>query len=123
MTDYNCPLYIGLDIGSVSVNAVVLNDNYEFQFDKYVRIQGRPLKTVRNILLEIADSFSPKMIRTLAVTGSGAGLVVRNFGGCKVNEVIAQAQGILHYYPEVRTIIEMGGEDSKLIILKNGALT
>ncbi|MCP4634706.1 MAG: CoA activase, partial [candidate division Zixibacteria bacterium] len=117
------PLYIGLDIGSVSVNAVVIDDDCNFHFDEYIRTHGRPLQAVSDVLKTIKNKFHDQMIRTLAVTGSGGGLVTRVFGGVRINEVVAQAQGILHYYPEVKTIIEMGGEDSKLVILENGALT
>ncbi|MBD3168644.1 MAG: CoA activase [candidate division Zixibacteria bacterium] len=117
------PLYIGLDIGSVSVNAVVLDKNNKFLYDRYIRIHGRPLKVVADVLEEIQCKFPAQLVNTMALTGSGAELVKRVFGGRKVNEVIAQAQGTLYYHPEVRAVIEMGGEDSKLIILSNGGLS
>ncbi|PJA28064.1 MAG: CoA activase [candidate division Zixibacteria bacterium CG_4_9_14_3_um_filter_46_8] len=122
MMQFKSPLYIGLDVGSVSVNAVVLDDECNFLFDNYTRTHGRPLEAVSSVLSEIEQSFSRLQLRTMAVTGSGADLAIRVFGGRKINEVVAQAQGTMHYYPQIRTIIEMGGEDSKLIILKNGAL-
>jgi predicted CoA-substrate-specific enzyme activase len=120
--NHNTPLYMGLDIGSVSVNAVVLDEKCGFVYDRYIRSHGRPLQVVSDVFREVAEQFPWRLIRTLAVTGSGADLVLENYGGRKINEVVAQAQGVLHYYPQVKTVIEMGGEDSKLIILKNGSL-
>ncbi len=123
MANNKSPLYIGLDIGSVSVNAVVLDNDCDFLYDRYIRSRGKPLQVVADTLADIRDKFPPSHIRTMAVTGSGAELVTKVFGGIKINEVIAQAQGTLHYYPQVKSIIEMGGEDSKLITIKNGVLS
>ena len=116
--DMNKKLCLGIDIGSVSVKLALLSPQKEILRTFYVRSKGQPLLTLKAILEDLLGSLSPGDIGTFAATGTGGRLVNSILGGIFVNEVIAQvnATGFLH--PDVRTIIEMGGEDSKLIQLR-----
>ena len=113
-------LYLGLDVGSVSLNTVLINHEGSILDEHYTRTRGQPLKTVMEVLSEIFSRISPETIYDIAVTGSAGKLVSELLGGRFVNEIIAQGKAIEHLYPQVRTIIEMGGEDSKLILLDSG---
>lgn len=117
-------LYLGIDVGSVSANTVILNDRGEILEEQYTRIKGQPLKTVQGILEEILTRISPEQFHSLSFTGTGGKLLSELLGGHFVNEIIAQAKAIQHFYPEIRTIIDIGGEDSKLIFIEeeNGHL-
>ena len=106
--------FIGLDAGSVSVKIAVLDAKGNVLETNYVRHKGKLLTTAFELLRNLDHSAS------LSITGSGGKIIARAFGIEPVNEVIAQSYSTKRFYPEIRTIIEMGGEDSKLIILEDG---
>src|SRR4030043_1130989 len=111
-------LYLGVDVGSVSANTVIMNDRQEMREDHSTRLKGRPLKAVLKILEEILRRISSEKFRTFSFTGIGGKLLAELLGGNFINEIIAQAKAVQHFYPQVRTIIDMGGEDSKLILIE-----
>ncbi|MFP3868142.1 MAG: acyl-CoA dehydratase activase [Desulfobacteraceae bacterium] len=108
---------LGMDIGSVSINTVVINEAGEVVFEDYRRTQGQPLQVALNILEGLQDQFPASAIRLAALTGIGGQFLAKRLGGVFVNEVIAQARGTFFFHPEARTIIDMGGEDAKLILI------
>src|SRR4030043_413389 len=111
-------LYLGVDIGSVSANTVILNDQREVLEEHYTRIKGQPLQTVQKILEEILRRIPIEQFHSLSFTGIGGKLLSDLLGGNFINEIIAQAKAVEHFCPQVRTIIDMGGEDSKLILIE-----
>jgi len=110
-------VYIGLDIGSVSVNAVVLTHDRKIQQEHYRRTFGQPVETTLKVLSDITSKISCDNIKAIAVTGSGGMMISRLLGCFLVNEIIAQSKATSVLYPDIRSIIEIGGEDSKLILL------
>ncbi|MDY0099543.1 MAG: acyl-CoA dehydratase activase [Bacteroidales bacterium] len=111
-------VYIGLDIGSVSLNSVVLNEEYGVIEDNYDYICGKPFNVLKDRLVSILGRCPQESVKGIAVTGSGGRLATEIIGGIFVNEIIAQATSAGRLYPHARTVIEIGGEDSKLIILE-----
>ncbi len=111
-------LYLGIDVGSVSANTVIMNDRQEVLEEHYTRLKGQPIQTVLKILEEILRRISSESFRALSFTGIGGKLLAELLGGNFINEIIAQAKAVQHFYPKVRTIIDMGGEDSKLILVE-----
>jgi predicted CoA-substrate-specific enzyme activase len=109
--------YIGADIGSISVNTVLLNGHNEVLEEYYDYSQGKPFNTLHK-RLKIILSEHKELAGTIALTGTGSKLAAQLLDGYAVNEIIAQSKAVMELYPEVRTIIEMGGEDSKLILLE-----
>ncbi len=109
--------FLGIDVGSVSVNTVVMNEDREVLEEHYTRTQGQPLKTVYQVLGEILSRTSASKLLGVSLTGSGGKLIAELIGAVFENEIIAQSKSIECFYPQVKTIIEMGGEDSKLISL------
>jgi len=110
-------LFLGVDVGSVSVNTVVMNGDREILEEYYTRIHGQPHMTVYQVLQEILSRISPSRIQGVSLTGSGGKLIAELLGAVFENEIIAQSKSIEYFHPQVRTIIEMGGEDSKFILL------
>jgi predicted CoA-substrate-specific enzyme activase len=112
-------VYLGLDVGSTSSDVVVLKPGGETLFCDYRRTRGRPIETVRSQLDELLRRFNPSQISLAAVTGSAGRFLAKLLAVPFVNEVPAQAAAIGWLYPSFRqaTIIEMGGQDSKLIFL------
>lgn len=106
-----------MDVGSVSVNCVLLSDGGEVVEESYTRTKGQPALTVFNVLKDLTGRIPKERISTVAVTGSGGKAIAEPLGGVFVNEIVAQAKAVEHLHPDVRTIIEIGGEDSKLILL------
>jgi predicted CoA-substrate-specific enzyme activase len=112
-------LHIGIDIGSTSSDVVILNDASEVLFCDYRRTKGRPIQTLRSQLNEVFTHINPSNILLTAATGSGARFLAKLLNILFVNEVPAQAAAVHLLYPQFNqaTIIEMGGQDSKLIFL------
>lgn len=109
--------YLGSDIGSISVNTVILNEKQEIVEEYYDYSHGRPFKTLYDRLSKILDKHDD-ILGTIALTGTGSKVASGLLNGFAVNEIVAQSKAVMELYPRVRTIIEMGGEDSKLIFLE-----
>ena len=110
-------LYLGIDVGSISANTVVMNQAGDIVEEHYTRLRGQPLSTVQEVLEEIFSRIPAERFRGTALTGTGGKVLAELLEGAFFNEIIAQAKAIERLYPQVRTIMDIGGEDSKLIIL------
>ena len=111
-------LYLGIDIGSVSANTIIMDDHRNVLEEHYTRIKGQPLQTVKKVLEEVLQRISHEKFHSVSFTGIGGKLLSELLGGNFVNEIIAQARAVQYFYPQVRTIIDIGGEDSKLILIE-----
>lgn len=110
--------FIGLDAGSVSIKLVVLDERGRKLYGHYERHKGHPIPLALKLISALLRRFSlsPQHV-SLSVTGSAGRLIASIFEIKPVNEVVAQAFSNHIMFPHIKTIIEMGGEDSKLIIL------
>jgi len=117
-------VFLGFDVGSVSTNVAVLNMQDEIINHLYIRTQGRPIDAVQEGLKQIKECNPGLIIKGVGATGSGrqlAGLVV---GADAIkNEITAHAVAAMHIVPDVQTVIEIGGQDSKMIIIRDGIVT
>jgi len=102
--------------------AVVAADTLEILEAAYIRHHGRPMQVAADAIDEAVEKWGQQNLRGLAATGSGGRVVAEVLGVGVVNEVVAQATATLHLYPHVNTIIEIGGDDSKLIFLRESAV-
>ena len=116
-TDSSSDLCIGFDIGSISLNVAVLDSSGTLLEESYTRLHARPVHTALDVLTELFSRIDSSRVALLAGTGTGGRLVAQLLDVPFVNEIIAQARGIRHTDPHVRTLIEMGGEESKLVFL------
>jgi predicted CoA-substrate-specific enzyme activase len=112
-------LSIGIDIGSTSSDLVILDNDNRIVLSDYRRTKGKPIETFREQLKDTFGKINPADVRTIAATGSAARLPAKILEIPFINEVAAQAAAISHLYPDINnaTVIEMGGQDSKLIFL------
>ena len=110
-------MFIGLDVGSVATKGVLLDDQFNLIEEIYHRNEGQPLERARDVLQRLTARAGGNL-SGLAVTGAGSGLIGQALGIPVINEVVAQATATGRFYPEVRTVIEIGGEDSKLILIE-----
>ena len=106
--------FVGLDAGSVSVKLAIIDNEQNILETKYVRHKGNPLIVALDLLTQLpSDCY-------LSITGSAGKLIAKALGINPVNEVVALSYSTRKLHPEVKTVIEMGGEDSKLLIMDNG---
>ena len=113
--------YLGIDIGSISTKGVVIDKDNNIVASTYLWTRGNPLKAVKEVLVNIKKQL-PKNYKVVGVgtTGSARKLVGTILGANIIkNEITAHAIGTLSKYPDIRTIIEIGGQDSKIILLKD----
>ena len=111
-------VYVGFDIGSVSLNSVIIDTDDNIIEDFYDFLHGRPFNVLKDRFSKILEKYPPDTLKGIAITGAGGKLATDLIGGVFINEIIAQATSTGSLYPEARTVIEIGGEDSKLIILE-----
>ncbi|MCD4709412.1 MAG: acyl-CoA dehydratase activase, partial [Bacteroidales bacterium] len=107
----------GFDIGSISINTVVMDYDGKIIEERYDYNHGKPFEKLKEILDILEKSYSREQFGHISCAGTGGKLAAELLGGTYVNEIVAQSGSVSRLYPQVRTIIEMGGEDSKLIFM------
>ncbi|NLK40686.1 MAG: CoA activase [Planctomycetes bacterium] len=114
-------LSLGIDIGSISSDVIVLDERGHVIFKDYRRTHGRPIETIVEQIERLFEQYPAEGFERLGVTGLCGRLAAEAMGAMFINEVRAQALGVSHLYPEFSqaTVIEMGGQDSKLIFLES----
>ena len=114
--------YLGVDIGSISTKAVIIDSDNNILLEKYIWTEGNPIKAVN----EIMSYFKKNVDKDIKIVGVGTTGSARKLIGSILNaniiknEITAHAIGTLSRYPDIKTIIEIGGQDSKIILLENG---
>ena len=114
--------YLGVDIGSISTKAVIIDSDNNILLEKYIWTEGNPIKAVN----EIMSYFKKNINKDIKIVGVGTTGSARKLIGSILNaniiknEITAHAIGTLSRYPDIKTIIEIGGQDSKIILLENG---
>ena len=116
------PMVLGVDAGSTTTKAILLDPaTGEVVASHYTRTNGDPVTAVRECLRSLAGQVSQGWVGLMATTGSARDLIGAYLGTEHVyNEISAQAAGATHFDPDVDTIFEIGGQDSKYIYLRNG---
>lgn len=122
-------VYLGIDVGSVSTNVVLMKPDGEIIENLYLRTQGKPILTVQKGLKMVYQKFNEDFNEDLEVlgvgtTGSARFLTSVIVGADSVkNEITAHAVAASYLVPNVQTVLEIGGQDSKIIILRNGVVS
>jgi activator of 2-hydroxyglutaryl-CoA dehydratase len=111
-------LQIGLDVGSTTVKAVVMNHRGTILFKDYQRHKADQARVVRHLLLSISDTFPHAMVQ-IFVTGSGGRGMVPYLNAQYVQEVNAVTYAVERLHPDAGSAIELGGQDAKVIIWKH----
>ncbi|MGI6037086.1 MAG: acyl-CoA dehydratase activase [Limnochordia bacterium] len=116
-------IYLGIDVGSVSTNLVVLDATGEVLATLYLRTSGRPIQALQEGLAELGREFGHLKVRGVGTTGSGRRLAALIVGADAVkNEITAHAVAGLREVPDLQTVLEIGGQDSKIIIIRDGVV-
>lgn len=121
-------VFLGIDIGSTSTKAVLLGKEKEVIAGFYTSTSGQPLQAVQIILEAIHDFAGKKQVRFnvsgVGTTGSGRKFIGKIIGADIIpDEITAHARAAYELNPETDTIIEIGGQDSKFTVMRNGMVT
>ena len=118
----NC--YLGIDIGSISTKGVVIDENDKIISSLYIWTEGNPVNSVKKLISELKKEIPEGyVVRGIGTTGSARKLIGLLVDANVVkNEITAHAVGTLSVNPDVRTILEIGGQDSKIILINNGVI-
>jgi predicted CoA-substrate-specific enzyme activase len=111
-------VFLGIDVGSTTVKVVVLDASGSLLASRYVRSNGRPRHTLLATARGLLDSVPPVNIRRVGFTGSGGLPVAEIVGGCHSNELVTQTRAVGEFHREARTVIEIGGQDSKFLSIQ-----
>lgn len=117
--------YLGVDVGSVSTNLLTTNENGNIIASLYIRTQGQPIAAIQEGLTMLKKELPVGFeISGAGATGSGRTLAGVIVGADLVkNEITTHAIAASRLVPDVQTVIEVGGQDSKIIILREGVVT
>lgn len=118
--------YLGIDIGSISTKGVIIDNNNKIISSDYLYTEGNPISAVKKLVSSLKNQtdLSKYQVVSVGTTGSARKLIGAILDASVVkNEITAHAIGTTSIYPDVRTIFEIGGQDSKIIILNNGIVT
>jgi predicted CoA-substrate-specific enzyme activase len=117
--------YLGIDVGSVSTNLIVIDEQYEVLASLYLRTQGQPIRVIQEGMENLSHLVPDDIeIEAAGTTGSARYLAGVMVGADIIkNEITAHAVATSRFVPGVQTILEVGGQDSKIIILRDGIVT
>lgn len=112
-------LLIGIDVGSTTVKVVVSNSKYEILFSHYQRHHTKQAQCVLDLLVLIEEKFPEVSSEALFfMTGSGATTLAPKIGAKFIQEVNAVAMAVEKLHPQAKSVIELGGQDAKIIFFK-----
>lgn len=116
--------YMGIDVGSVSTDFVVMDINKVIVDQLYLKTKGNPIMAVQEGLRSLRKKYKNEDIFGVGTTGSGRSLAGVVAGADIIkNEITTHGVAAATLDPEIRTIIEIGGQDSKIILLNDGVIT
>ena len=117
-------MFLGVDVGSVSTNLVLLNESGDLMGRLYLGTSGQPIRVVQQGLSQLFTRWGGERICAVGTTGSGRQLADALLGADVVkNEITAHAVAAQREVPGVKTVLEIGGQDSKLILMRDGIVT
>lgn len=113
--------YLGVDVGSTTTKYALISDKGQILHKCYVPTQGKPIEVTQRLLRTLQGEAGGKIkLMAIATTGSGRN-VVGDFldADLIIDEITAHARGAIEIDPDVETIFEIGGQDSKYIMIEN----
>lgn len=115
--------YLGIDIGSISTKGVIIDGENKIIAEQYMWTEGNPIQAVKLLVSDLKKQIKNKNVKILSAgtTGSARKLIGTMLNANVIkNEITAHAIGTLSVFSEVRTIFEIGGQDSKIILIEDG---
>ncbi len=117
--------YLGVDTGSISTKGVIIDEQNQILASDYLWTEGDPIGAVKKVAASLKKQINESEIKiaSIGTTGSARKLIGTMLGAKVIkNEITAHAIGTLSIFPDVRTIFEIGGQDSKIILIDDGVV-
>jgi len=115
--------YLGIDVGSVTTKLVYTDREGAVLWKSYKKTRGQPISAIQNAMFRLREEMGDVRVTGVGATGSGRKLVDYIVGADVVkNEITAHAVAAIRTVPGVRTILEIGGQDSKLVVIRDGVV-
>ena len=117
---------MGIDIGSISTKGVIIDEYDNIMASSYIYTEGNPIGAVKQVVKNMREEIDMDNYQVISVgtTGSARKLIGTMLDATTIkNEITAHAIGTIRFYPDVRTIFEIGGQDSKITLVNNGIVT
>ena len=116
--------WMGIDIGSISTDLVLIDESSSVVKSLYLKTRSKPVEAVKEGLRSLGEEYRSEDIAGVGVTGSGRYLGAALAGGDVVkNEITSHARAVAQVDPGIKTVIEIGGQDSKIIIMEDGMVS
>ncbi|MBE0431090.1 MAG: hypothetical protein IBX67_04610 [Dehalococcoidia bacterium] len=112
--------YLGVDVGSVNAKLALIDENGRVVRFDTERVSSSPRATVSSLIARLGDVCDLKTIVAAGVSGSGRAVIPGELGWTQYSSSLAVASGLLHLYPGVRTIIQIGGQSTLVVELEDG---
>jgi predicted CoA-substrate-specific enzyme activase len=111
-------VFLGIDVGSTTVKAVAIDRAGGLLAHQYLRAHGQPRPTVLRAVSDVFEGLEAPNMLGVGLSGSGGATVTSLIGGSHVNELVAQTRAVGEFCPQARTVIEIGGQDSKFLSMQ-----
>ena len=111
---------LGIDVGSVNAKLCLVDDSSQIVRLDSVKITTNPKAAINTLLSRLGDAVPLARISSAGVSGSGRGIIPGEFNWAEYSSSLAISSGLLHLYPEVKTIVQIGGQTSMVIVLEDG---
>ena len=118
-------LYMGIDIGSISTKGVLIDEYDNIIASSYLYTEGNPVRAVISVIKNMKKNIdlNKYVVVSVGTTGSARKLIGAMLSASIIkNEITAHAVGTIRLYPNVKTIFEIGGQDSKITIINDGVV-
>jgi predicted CoA-substrate-specific enzyme activase len=112
------PIKTGIDIGSTTAKLVLLDTDNKILYADYVRHNTRIAETLTDLLIDIENKFGDVQLK-VAFSGSAGMGIAEQLTRPFVQELIAANLAALKFYPDIKSLIDIGGEDAKLVLFHN----
>lgn len=124
LEDYEGPLYLGVDSGSTTLKAVLIDEDLNIRYASYMSNKGDPIALLKDVLLDIYAKKSPNaVIKGATSTGYGEDIAKNAFNfDHGIVETMAHFEAAKHFLPDVEFVIDIGGQDIKCFRIHNGAI-
>ena len=112
--------FLGVDIGSVNAKLALIDENggvVQFDIEKVI---SSPRAAVGLLIARLGERFNLEEIVAAGVSGSGRAVIPKELGWTEYSSSLAIASGLLHRYPDVKAIIQIGGQSTLVIELEDG---
>ncbi len=120
---YDGEAYLGIDSGSTTLKAVLTDADGAIIFSRYLSNQGKPIEVVKDVLIDMYETYPDIKIVSAAVTGYGEDMMRSALGiDIGVVETVAHFTAAKYFMPDVEFIIDIGGQDMKCFKIRDGAI-